>query len=114
MKQFILDMFTAIDARAFHRLPEFFADDVVYERPGYPPIRGLADLTDFYEHRRRIRTGAHSIEEIVADTSAAVAIGEIDATLRDGARSCVRFADAYRFAAGRIIYRHTYFDVPAV
>lgn len=114
MRDFVSEMFGAIDSGSWHRLGEFFDSEVVYIRPGYPPIRGLADLVDFYANRRVIRSGTHVIEQVVADDSGAVAIGEVDASLRDGRPVHVRFADAYRFRDGRIVHRHTFFDVPAV
>ena len=114
MKEFILEMFGAIDAGEWNRLAEFFAPDVVYERPGYPPIRGFEDLLDFYANRRLIRHGRHTIENVIAEADGVVALGWIEATLRDGRETTVKFADSYRLDGGLIRYRHTYFDVPAV
>ncbi len=114
MRDFVLEMFRAIDSNAWHRLGEFFDRQVVYDRPGYPPIRGLDALVDFYANRRVIASGQHTIDRIIADDTSAVAIGEVDATLRDGRPAHVRFADTYRLKDGRIIHRHTFFDAPAV
>lgn len=114
MKAFVLQMFEAIDGAHWDRLPEFFHPEVSYDRPGYPTIRGFADLDDFYRRRRVIRSGRHAVDEVVIDGDQAVAMGELTATLDDGRDVRLRFADAYRFADGKVAYRRTYFDTPAV
>ncbi|MCZ8130797.1 MAG: nuclear transport factor 2 family protein [Steroidobacteraceae bacterium] len=114
MKAFVLQMFEAIDGGHWDRLPEFFHSDVTYDRPGYPTIRGFADLDDFYRRRRIIRSGRHTVEDVVVDGERAVATGELTATLNDGREVRLRFADAYRFADGKVAYRQTYFGTPAV
>ena len=56
--ELIRGMFAAIDAGEFDRLREYFAADVVYERPGYEPLRGIEALENFYRHERIIARGA--------------------------------------------------------
>ena len=53
-KDHVLGMFAAIDGRDFDALERYFHPDVVYERPGYEPIRGLGSLLHFYREVRRI------------------------------------------------------------
>ena len=111
---FITRMFEIIDAADFDRLGEVFDAQVVYERPGYSPISGLAQLDDFYRFRRVIRTGRHHLHRLVFDSEAGVAIGLFTGELKDGSATEEPFADAYRFSGGRIAHRQTFFFRPAI
>jgi uncharacterized protein len=114
LKDHLLGMFAAIDGRAFDDLERYFTHDVVYERPGYEPIRGIADLLRFYREERRIESGQHDVESLVCGDDAAVAMGTFQGVLKDGAPATEPFADAYRFQNGRIAHRKTYFFRPAI
>jgi ketosteroid isomerase-like protein len=114
--QSIAKMFSAIDECAWPRLSEYFHDDVVYIRPGYDPIRGLADLLDFYAHRRIIAKGKHTIEETCVGSNGNMisATGSFTGVDRSGKTVEVRFCDVYVFQTGKIRRRETFFNSPAV
>lgn len=105
----VRNMFAAIDACDWDRLPAFFAGACVYERPGYGPIEGLDRLADFYRHERRIAAGAHSLTGHFESRDGLVVVGDFAGQLRDGGDVNARFADYYLFAEGLIAHRRTYF-----
>lgn len=107
-------MFAAIDSGVIDRLSDFFHKDVVYERPGFPPVQGLDDLIDFYRVRRSIAHGRHALEAVVVEGDRAVAFGLFRGTLRDGTEAEERFADVYHFDSALVRERRTYFFRPAI
>ncbi len=103
-----------VDARALDDMLALFADDVVYRRPGYDPLRGIAELRTFYAQDRVIADGAHTLASLVEDGDRVAVEGKFRGTLRDGRKACVRFADFFVVRGGRITRRDTYFDAPLV
>jgi glutamate dehydrogenase/leucine dehydrogenase/ketosteroid isomerase-like protein len=103
-----------VDARALDDMLALFADDVVYRRPGYDPLRGIGQLRTFYAEDRVIADGAHTLSSLSADADRVAVEGEFRGTLRDGREACVRFADFFVVRGGRITRRDTYFDAPLV
>ena len=107
-------LFEAVDRCAWEALPRFFCPEIVYERPGYAPLVGLAQVLHFYREVRVIASGAHRLHHILADGERAVCWGEFRGRRKDGTPVEVRFADAYAFSNGKIRTRCTYFFQPAV
>lgn len=107
-------LFAMIDGCDFDRLERFFAPDCRYDRPGYPPLEGLAAIEHFYRHDRVIETGRHLITSFVETRDTAVALGRFNGRLRTGAPAAVEFADTYRFGPAGIIERKTYFFTAAL
>lgn len=110
----IRDMFRVIDSGQHDSLAAFFAADVCYERPGYPPIEGLEALLRFYRHDRVIAEGEHRIASILVSDGAAVCEGVFVGVLKDGREVREAFADSYRLRGGQIHHRRTYFARPAI
>jgi ketosteroid isomerase-like protein len=105
--------FEAVDQNAILELLDCFSDDVIYERPGYPPICGRSKLRSFYETERIIASGKHVIEGLIVRNAAAACWGRFDGTRRDGTPITARFADIYEMNdAGRISHRITHFFAP--
>jgi ketosteroid isomerase-like protein len=113
-QQFIRDMFHNIDTRDFEKLRDFFTDDVVYERPGYDPIRGIEDLLHFYREVRVIALGKHGLTRVVVDDESGASWGRFEGEHRNGKALDVRFADVYTFENGKIKTRASYFFEPSV
>jgi ketosteroid isomerase-like protein len=107
-------LFEAVDRCEWEALPRFFCPEIVYERPGYPPLIGLAQVLHFYREVRVIASGVHRLHDILAVRDRAVCCGEFRGSRRDGTPVEVRFADAYAFSNGKIRTRCTYFFQPAV
>ena len=112
--ELIRGMFAAIDAGEFDRLREYFAADVVYERPGYAPVRGIEALENFYRHERIIARGAHDLQGIIAEPRAAACWGRFQGLSRRGEPLDERFADVYELRDGRVARRTTHFFRPAI
>jgi len=109
------ELFHTIDARDWEALPRFFHPEVVYERPGYEPLVGLAQLLHFYRDVRVIASGAHTLDRIVLDEECAACWGRCVGLHRDGSPIEERFADVYTLAGdGKIATRRSYFFRPAV
>ncbi|HYH79206.1 MAG TPA: nuclear transport factor 2 family protein [Longimicrobium sp.] len=107
-------LFDAIDTRSWERLPELFADEVVYERPGYEPFRGLGRLDHFYREERVIASGRHHLDGVVVGDTQAACWGRFVGVHRDGSAIDEGFADTYELEGGRIRHRKSFFFRPAV
>jgi ketosteroid isomerase-like protein len=107
-------LFRTIDQREWDQLPQFFHQNVVYERPGHDRVSGLDALLRFYREERKIKSGRHDVETIVADENHTVAIGTFRGELRDGTSADEMFADVCTFKDGQIWRRRTFFFRPAI
>ncbi len=108
------DLFGAIDSASWSDLSRFFHEDVVYERPGYPPITGLQALLDFYSQTRIIAEGKHSLEGGLRATGQAICWGQFNGCAKNGDVLAERFADAYELQDGLIRKRTTFFFRAAI
>lgn len=114
MQTLIHDLFRTIDSRDWDRLPDFFATDVVYERPGYPAFAGLERLGRFYREERVIAAGEHQLESVVIDGANAACRGRFIGVHKDGTPIDEMFADFYQLSGNRIAHRKSFFFRPAV
>lgn len=110
----VTELFTIIDDARWDDLGRVFAEDCVYERPGYEPLHGQARLERFYRTERIIAAGRHEVLRIVSDLDSAACWGRFTGTSRDGAPLDEGFADTYTVRDGRITARRTYFYRPAI
>ncbi|MDO5740906.1 MAG: nuclear transport factor 2 family protein [Ornithinimicrobium sp.] len=107
--------YRSVDADDLAGVLDWFAEDAVYHRPGYAPMRGRAELQAFYGEARMIDSGAHTLDEVLIDGDRAAVRGRFDGTLKDGSTVSMGFADFIRYAAdGRAAERRSYFEIPAV
>ncbi len=108
-------LFDVIDGCAWNRLPDLFAKECVYERPGYDPIRGIADLLRFYEHDRIISRGHHQLSHLVQIEGLSACWGTFRGVSRNQEPLEEQFADTFELSAdGYILRRKTYFFRPAI
>ena len=112
--ELIRRMFDTVDARRWGDLHEFYHADIVYERPGYEPLRGFGAVHDFYEHRRVIARGRHIIEGSAVEGDQGACWGRFEGATRDDKPVDERWADVYTFADGKIRTRRSHFFRPAV
>ena len=113
MKRALIEtMFRAVDDEAWSRLESVYHPACVYERPGFARLQGLAEVMRFYRQERPIRSGVHSIEDVVESERTACAVGMFDGRLKSGEDLSLRFADHYVFKDGRIAARRTFFYAP--
>lgn len=102
-----------VDANDVTAMVALFQPDAVYCRPGYPELTGHADITHFYAHQRKFRSGSHSLTAVL-DTGARVAVhGRFRGVLHDGSTMDLRFADFFEIGDdGRFSRRDTYYFAP--
>src|SRR5258708_33446689 len=105
----IVAMFKAVDAGDWSTLRRFYADECVYERPGFEAIAGLEALIQFYESVRPIRSGIHSLNHVVEEKDSVTASGKFDGTLRTGTAIQLQLMDLYIFDQNKILFRNTFF-----
>ena len=104
-----------VDAGDVEGVLDWFADDGVYHRPGYPPMRGRAELSAFYGGERVIRSGRHILQAVLVDGLRAATRGRFEGVLKDGSTVSVGFADFITYdGEGRAVERHSFFDTPTV
>jgi ketosteroid isomerase-like protein len=111
---FVKGLFGAIDGQEWDALPDFFAPDCRYERPGYEPIIGLPALLGFYAHERIIASGRHFVEKVAIAEDAIVCWGRFVGRSRSGRDLDEVFTDVYDLEADRIRLRRTFFFRPAI
>lgn len=108
------DLFRVVDGRKWDDLAQVFAEDAVYERPGYEPLLGLERIRYFYEHERIIADGRHLVDHVTGAPGAAACWGRFRGVSRTGEPLDEGFADTYVVRDGRIAHRRTYFWRPAI
>ncbi|GAB6880563.1 nuclear transport factor 2 family protein [Halorubrum gandharaense] len=128
--------YEVVDAEAYEELFDLFDDDVVYERPGQPPIEGKAAFREFYETGRPLEDGTHEVHSVVvnppnetasddgdgsdesgddhtnatAPAGPTVAVRGTFSGIQDGDRVSFGFADFHEFDGGVIARRYTFTD----
>ena len=103
-----------VDAEAYGKLFELFAEDIVYERPGHPNLNGMVEFREFYRDDRPIGESNHTVDDVYRDGNTVVVRGRFDGTL-DGGSVSFGFADLHEFdEEGKIHHRWTYTDLGTV
>lgn len=104
-----------VDAADVDGVLDWFADDAVYHRPGYPPMVGRSALAAFYGGERVIDSGAHTLGDVLVEGDRVAVRGRFEGVLKDGSRVTVGFADFIRYdEEGRAAERRSYFEAAAV
>jgi ketosteroid isomerase-like protein len=102
--------YSLIDAGRVDEMLALFDEEATYVRGGTPPMRGKAELTEFYQRRRIIENGLHEIFSIVSQGEWVAVRGRFAGTLKSGEAVDVQFADFHRIDGGCIRERFTYFQ----
>jgi ketosteroid isomerase-like protein len=103
-----------VDAGNLDAVFDLFADDVVYHRPGQPPLEGLAAFERFYRDERSITDGTHAVQTALVDGDAVAVRGQFTGTM-DGDHVELGFAEFYHFDdAGEITARWSFTDRDSV
>lgn len=113
-RDIIMQYFNIVDERKFDDLSLVFHHDIVYERPGYPPLVGLERTIAFYKHERILASGIHTVEGIISEGNTCVCWGKFIGTTHSKEAVDERFADLMIFSNDKIKKRTTYFFRPAV
>lgn len=93
---------------------ELFHPESTYERPGYKPLEGRAEIEDFYRQDRVIESGSHSLETVIASDNLVAVEGSFSGVLRDGRDVTIRFAEFFEIEDSKFLRRRSYFFVPSV
>jgi ketosteroid isomerase-like protein len=111
----VRELFAIIDdGTDWSRLSEVFAPGAVYFRPGYKPMRGIADIKEFYAEKRQILVGAHHIYRILSDGPRCCCWGRFSGRTKVNGKIALYFTDWYRFSNELISYRRTFFYQPMI
>ncbi|MER6029506.1 nuclear transport factor 2 family protein [Streptomyces sp. NPDC001851] len=109
------EYYRLVDADDVSGLVALFAEDAVYRRPGYEPMRGHADLKSFYSEERVIAGGTHRITSAVVEGDRVAVRGVFGGVLKNGCEVAVEFADFFELNEDRrFARRETYFFAPLV
>ena len=113
--QVVRSYYELVDGNEVQRLVALYAEDAVYERPGYPAMQGRQALESFYSGTRVIASGHHTLLDLVENDSHVAVSGHFDGVLRDGSRASIDYADFFEISRdGHILRRKTFFYEPAV
>jgi steroid delta-isomerase len=109
----IRQYYELVDANEVADMVALFQPEATYCRPGYPDLVGHADITHFYAHQRKFRSGEHMLTAVL-DTGDRVAVhGSFRGQLHDGTAMELRFADFFEIGYdGRFSRRDTYYFAP--
>jgi ketosteroid isomerase-like protein len=110
----IATLLTVIDRRDWAGLSDLVTDDVVYHRPGCPPIEGTDAFVGFYRRRCIVSAGRHHVDRCVSADGQGFCWGRFDGMSHAGVPLNEIFADWYEIRAGRIARRRTFFYRPAI
>jgi uncharacterized protein len=87
-----------------------FSHDITYERQGTPRIVGKTALSRFYREDRRIRSGTHSLDQVLTGVTGWIAVkGTFRGELKTGEHVKVQFTDWHHVSNGEIDYRQSLF-----
>lgn len=111
---FPLSLFSAIDERRWDDLQAMLASDIVYERPGYQPLRGSSEVMSFYRHERIIAKGRHVLADITASDGRISCHGHFTGLSKSNTPLEVAFCDFYILHGCKLAFRKTFFYIPAV
>jgi ketosteroid isomerase-like protein len=104
-----------VDADDVEGLIALFDAKAVYNRPGYAPLVGRAELERFYREDRVIEQGRHTLSTAVMGDGEAAVHGTFEGVLKDGRQVNLRFADFFTFSGEGVFQsRDTFFFSPMV
>ena len=108
-----LRFYACVDEGDVPGLAAMFTPSGSYHRPGYEPFVGQDEITRFYSHGSKIRSGRHTMTSVVATGTVMAVRGEFHGVLRDGNPVDLRFADFFELGPDqRFTRRDTFFFAP--
>ncbi|MFI5907730.1 nuclear transport factor 2 family protein [Dactylosporangium sp. NPDC051541] len=107
-------LLTTIDARDWTSLAALVTDDVVYHRPGCPPIEGAEQFIAFYRRRCIVAAGRHQLDRCVSTGDQGFCWGRFDGRSHAGVPLNEIFADWFELRDGQIARRRTFYYRPAI
>ena len=110
----LVSLLAVIDRRDWGGLAGLVTEDVVYHRPGCPPIVGVDAFVGFYRRRCIVASGRHVVERWVEGGGQVCCWGRFDGVSHSGVPLSEIFADWFEVRDGRVSRRRTFFYRPAV
>lgn len=111
---FPFKLFAAIDGNRWDDLQSMLAPDVVYERPGYPPIKGISEIMNFYRAVRNVVDGTHDLDVITERNDRIFCHGRFTGRNKSYQLIEVDFCDFYSLSSGLLSFRKTFFHVAVI
>lgn len=110
----VSSMLAVIDRRDWGALAGLVTEDVVYHRPGCPPIVGGDAFVAFYRQRCIVASGRHAVDRCVEADGQVFCWGRFAGTSHSGVPLREVFADWFEVRDGRVSQRRTFFYRPAI
>lgn len=107
-------LYSTVDAGNFASMRSFYTEDILYERPGYEPVRGIEQLINFYTSVRMIESGHHRLTRVSGCDREWFCEGVFEGRLKNGSTVGASFVDSMVLEEDRIAERRTYFYSPLV
>jgi ketosteroid isomerase-like protein len=108
----VQEMYRCIDSRDFAGFSALFADDAVYHRPGCPALVGRGQIEEYYNDKRTIDSGVHTLSRVLVSDGAVAVDGSFSGRLTDGRETAHRFAEIFEFGDdGRFSRRDSFLFV---
>lgn len=89
----IPSLLSVIDRRDWDGLSALVTQDVVYHRPGCPPIEGVEAFVGFYRKRCIVSAGRHHVDRCVSGDGQGFCWGRFDGMSHAGVALNEIFAD---------------------
>lgn len=108
------EFFQCIDNREFSSILKLVANDIVYERPGFPTIKGKDNLLDFYTNKRSVVDGKHTVTNVISDVNFTAFSGFFSGRLKNNEFIELYFCDVCQFEGRLLKKRKTFFYSPMI
>ncbi|HEX8081782.1 MAG TPA: nuclear transport factor 2 family protein [Jatrophihabitans sp.] len=105
----VREMYRLIDAREFGAFAELYDKDAVYYRPGCDALVGREQIEHYYDKKRNIRSGKHTVSRVVQDGQTIAVEGSFSGVLDDGREQEHRFAEFFELSDDGLFTRRDSF-----
>lgn len=109
VRAFPFSLYEAVDREDWDALGAMFDEQAIYERPGFAPLLGRAEIVDFYRGTRDVRRGHHQLTDVIATGARVVCQGRFSCLTRSERRLKTDFCDVYALKDGLVVRRRTFF-----
>jgi steroid Delta-isomerase len=107
--QAVKEMYRLIDERDFAAFAELYDKDAVYHRPGCDALVGRDEIKHYYDNKRNIRSGTHTLTRVVQDGQVVAVEGNFSGVLDDGRKQEHRFAEFFELSDDGLFTRRDSF-----
>lgn len=108
MESKIRDYYRYVDLEKWDSLFSLFSNEIVYNRPGHPPIVGIDNFRHFFLHVRTIKSSKHTLLAVVSNGYQVAVHGMFRGMMKDGTSAEFGFADFFEFSHDKISKRYSF------